>query len=296
VEETTGRLKLEDGAELFYRLSRATERPAAALVLVHGLASNLTRWSEFVEHTSLTRSWDILRIDLRGHGESTLRSRLGTGIWCRDLLALLDREGYAEAVLVGHSLGAQIAVNFAHRYPSRARGLVLIDPILGRASRPVVRRGRSYSWLFRPAVVLIRALNRLGLRRRSIPPRDLRELDEQTRAKLLDSGRVEEMIRRYSSPWPDLKHFPVANYIEATIEMVSPLPPLSGIEAPVLVLLSKSGTYADPAVTRQAIGEFPRATTVAIDAHHWPLTERPGETRRAIEEWCRRQWPSAGAG
>jgi pimeloyl-ACP methyl ester carboxylesterase len=36
----------------------------------------MSRWSEFVEHTSLKQTWDLLRPDLRGHGESFPRGRL----------------------------------------------------------------------------------------------------------------------------------------------------------------------------------------------------------------------------
>ncbi len=68
--------------------------------------------------------------------------------------------------------------------------------------------------------------------------------------------------------------------------MTRPLPPLAGITAPALVLLSKGVTYVAPTLTREIVGQFPREKTVAIDAHHWPLTEKPEETREAIEAWC----------
>jgi len=135
-------------------------------------------------------------------------------------------------------------------------------------------------------VSLIRLLNRLGLRRRHIPKRDLWALDEHVRQTLLAAGKSTELVRAYSSPWPDLKQFPTANYLEEVIEMVRPLPPLSAIGVPVLVVLSTGVTYMDPAVSRKMIAQFQNADTVAIDAYHWPLTERPSEVRQAIERWC----------
>src|SRR3990170_4242356 len=92
-------LTVSDGTVLGYRLWQAAENPSRrVIVLLHGMASNLTR------------SWDILRPDLRGHGESFTRGRIGVKRWCPDLLAVLDKEGYEQAVLIGHSLGAQVAV------------------------------------------------------------------------------------------------------------------------------------------------------------------------------------------
>jgi pimeloyl-ACP methyl ester carboxylesterase len=279
-------LNVDKGIDVTYRLWRAADERRPVVVLLHGLASNLTRWSEFLEHTTLKDAWDILRVDLRGHGRSLYRCKLRMEIWCRDLLRTLDAERYSNAVLVGHSLGAHLAIHFARRHPARVRGLVLIDPVLGGPSTRTVCWGQSLRPILQLAAAVIRLLNRLGLRRRRIPERDLRALDERTREQLLTSGKIEAMVSQYKSPWPDLKHLPTANFIEATSEMVRPLPSVSDITVPVLVVLSQSATYADPEVTRQMIGQFEQATTVVVDAYHWPLTEKPTETRRAIEDWC----------
>jgi esterase len=276
----------KDGVRVAYRLWHTGRVRHPLIILLHGLASNMTRWSEFLEYTLLKSDWDIIRLDLRGHGESLHRGNLGIQIWCQDLLQLLETEGYPEVVLIGHSLGAQLALHFAYRYPEKTAGVVLIDPVLGEASHgPTLWARRLYPvvWLF---VRLLRTLNRVGLHRRYIPARDLRQLDEQTRATLLNAGKQQEMIRRYSSPWPDLQHFPTANFIEEILVMVEPLPPLSRITAPVLVVLSKGVTYTDPETSRRLIANFRNASTVVIDAYHWPLTERPDEVRQAIERWC----------
>lgn len=279
-------LRTADGATLGYRLWRNAADPKRFIVLLHGMASNMTRWSEFVEHTALKENWNIFRPDLRGHGESFARGRLGMDVWCRDLQAILDAEGCDKAVLVGHSLGAQVAVHFAARHPTRVRGLVLIDPVFHQALRGTMRAVS----LMRPAiewvVSIILFLNRLGLRRRHIPARDLREMDEATRVKLLKAGKQQEMIELYSSPREDLKFFPVGSYLQELLEIIRPLPPLTQIQAPMLILLSKGITYTDPGIMRATIAGLPRAQTVSIDAYHWPLTENPVQVREAIEKWC----------
>jgi esterase len=279
-------LTTEDGVIIAYRLWRQGTQSRPLIVLLHGMASNMTRWSEFLQHTTLKNDWDIMRLDLRGHSESLYRGPLNAETWSRDLLELLDAEGYQQALLIGHSLGAQVAIRFAYLHPQRVNGLVLIDPVLGKTSMGVALWGRRIRYLIRGLVLLVRFLNRLGLRRRHIPKRDLWALDEQVRQTLLAKGKSKELVRAYSSPWPDLEQFPTANYLEEVIEMVRPLPPLSAINVPVLVVLSTGVTYMDPAVTRKMITQFENADTVAIDAYHWPLTERPQEVRQTIERWC----------
>ena len=71
--ETRRVLTASDGVELAYWISRQEEGADRVVLLVHGLGSNHTRWSEFVERTSLTESWDVLQPDLRGNGESLTR-------------------------------------------------------------------------------------------------------------------------------------------------------------------------------------------------------------------------------
>src|SRR5688572_17993354 len=133
------------------------------------MASNLTRWSEFVEHASLKEKVDVLRLDLRGHGESFSRTRIGMEVWTRDLVELLAHLGYERAVLVGHSLGANIALRFAIAHPNRIAGICLIDPVLTEALRGQALWLRRFSWLLRSVVALLRLLNDVGIRRAVIP-------------------------------------------------------------------------------------------------------------------------------
>lgn len=285
--DETRRLPLSDGITLGYRRWRAPNNPGRqTLVLLHGLASNRTRWSEFVEHTSLRDGWDILCPDLRGHGESFTRTPINLEIWCDDLAKLLDAEGVQQAVLASHSLGAQVALLFAARHPARVAGLVLIDPVHRPALRGWLAWASRLAPVLRATTAFLRLLNRLGLRRRVIPLRDLRALDEATRAALAQSSETSDIVRRYTSPLADLKYFPTAHYFQELVEVTRPLPPPAVIRAPVLVLLSKGVTFTDSEIMRAWIAQCPSAEMQTIEAWHWPLTERPVEVRTAIENFC----------
>jgi len=286
--EAARALTMADGVTVAYRVHQANGA-RGVLVLLHGLASNHTRWSEFVSHTALKRSWDILRPDLRGHGESSTRTRIGMELWCADLEAILQAEGYRRAVLVGHSLGANLAVHFGARHPDRVAALALIDPVLTDAVQ-----GRA-RWLcrLRPAlrfvIAVVRALNVLGLHRRGrFPTRDLASLDEEVRTQLLAAGKQAEFIRRYSSTVEDLRYFPTANYLQEVIELFSPLPPLASIRRSILALISKGVTFTNLETTKRILEQHSQAEVELIDAYHWPLTEKPVEVREAIERWCAR--------
>lgn len=274
-----------DGAGIAYRIWRGAAK-RRLLVLIHGLASNMTRWSEFVERTSLKESWDILRLDLRGEGRSLVRGVIRMEEWCSDLAAILEAEGYARAVLAGHCLGAHIAVQFASRYPERTTGLVLIEPLLSGALTSPQRRYRTLTRLSAPAVWGVRLLNRLGLRRRHFPLLDLRTLDRDTRAAMSASKTHQAMLSLYASPLYDLRFMPVANYTQGLRELYRPLPSLAGIRKPALVLLSTGKLFSDPAMTQTLLAELPMRRVVVLDSHHWIPTERPDDMRATIEQWC----------
>lgn len=284
---TARMLRAADGAVIAYRLWRPGP-PRQVLVLLHGLASNMTRWSEFVARTTLKDSWDLLRVDLRGNGLSLHRGRIGMAEWAADLAAILDAEGYPRAVLAGHCLGANLAVEFAVHHPGRASGLVLVEPMLREALTGGMRRIARLRPLFPPAVGLVRALNALGIYRRRLAPLDLEELDRETRAAISAGGTAEALLERYAAPWLDLRTTPSGAYLQALIAVSGRLPDLAAIRIPVLALLSTGSTFSDPAITERLLARFPACRIVRLEARHWIPTEQPEAMRRAIEEWCQR--------
>lgn len=255
------------------------------LLFIHGAASNHTRWSEFVEHTTLTRTWNAIIPDMRGNGASMIRGKQDMPIWCADLADVLDAENASGAVVVGHSLGAQIAVHFAHRHPEKVRGLVLIDPVFQAALQGIQLFVRRYRWPLRGLAAVIHALNAIGVRRRHIVDRDLRELDEETRRAIKGPESLDAIAKRYGALGPILRHMPSGNYLRQGLATVSPLPDPAGITIPVQVLISGGTTLADLDVNRAEAARFPNSDIVLLEANHWPLTETPDAVREAIEDW-----------
>lgn len=99
------------------------------LVLCPGLHSTQSDLRELVE--LLRRDHDVVTFDLRGHGLASAADRYSFEAFLGDLgavLAELGRLGLPEApVLVGYSLGADLAVHHASEHPGTVAGLVLVD-------------------------------------------------------------------------------------------------------------------------------------------------------------------------
>jgi len=284
--ETAHTLTTPDGASLAYRRWHAPDRnPPSPLVLLHGAASNMSRWSEFVEQTALRQKRDLLRLDLRGHGQSLYRGRTGLEIWADDLALILDHEQVPHAIIGGHCLGANIATMFAARHPQRTSGLMLVEPMLRPALTGALHRLIPFTGLLRLAISVIRGFTRLGIYRRHLEPLDLRELDREFRRRLAEPGGGQALVKRYASPLHDLKIMPAANFLQDLVEVTRSLP-LDRIQSPFLALLSAGRTFADPDLTRLLLSPLLRGEIHTLDAKHWIPTEQPTPMQVRIEAWC----------
>lgn len=133
-----------------------------AVLLVHGIGDSSTTWSEVLR--DLSADHDVLAPDLLGHGFSDKpRADYSVGGFAnalRDLLTVLDIE---RATVVGHSLGAIVAMQFAYQFPERTARLVLVSA--GGVSRSIHPLVRAATLPFAPSVMGL--LDLPGLRRRT---------------------------------------------------------------------------------------------------------------------------------
>ena len=95
------------------------------LLLLHAGIADRRMWDPI--WPALTATHDVVRVDLRGFGESDTTPE---GAWshAEDVLATLDALGVERAHLVGCSQGAGVAAEVAVRRPSLAASLVLAAP------------------------------------------------------------------------------------------------------------------------------------------------------------------------
>jgi pimeloyl-ACP methyl ester carboxylesterase len=111
------------GQDVAYRRIRGTGTP---LVLVHGVAASSATWDSVLDRLRGCGR-QVLAVDLPGHGASSKgRGDYSLGALASTLRDLLDLLGEDSCVVVGHSLGGGVAMQFAYQYPKRCRGLVLV--------------------------------------------------------------------------------------------------------------------------------------------------------------------------
>ena len=108
-------------------------------VLIHGIGMGRSVFADLVSH--LDDAAEVIAIDLPGYGEAPEPPRVLTMERTADLVAAYLRSNAGRpAVLVGHSMGAQVAIEIAARHPESAARLVLVGPTVDPAARTAPRQ------------------------------------------------------------------------------------------------------------------------------------------------------------
>src|SRR2546426_5579957 len=126
-----------DGLDLHYLV----EGRGPAVVLVHGLGGFAESWRHTLR--GLAARTTVYALDLPGFGASAKpRTRYRLPYFAGALHGFMEALGIQGASLVGHSLGAAVAVTYAVTHPARVERLALVGGVVpGFGYRP--------SWVYR---------------------------------------------------------------------------------------------------------------------------------------------------
>jgi len=185
LSESTSRdgwIETAHGPRLFTR-AWGDDPKAPAVAIVHGLGDHSGRW-ERVGRTLASRGFAAYALDLPGHGRSEGK-RGHVRSWDDYRLALTDwmevlrhEDGGRRWALLGHSLGALIALDWAYRNPGLVDALVLSAP--------------PFELSLHPAAIKVHAARLIGLlwpgftQSNEIPPSLLSHDPEVIRAHRAD--------------------------------------------------------------------------------------------------------------
>ncbi len=229
---------------------------SAVLFFVQGAGGHALQWVNQLRHFS--PRYRCIAPDLRGHGQSDKpRDSYTVDQVTDDLVAVLDGLQVREpVVLLAHSAGGLLGINFAARYPERLSKLVLVNTA---AQLPLTRAMRL--GLRIPSVLMV--LVRPFLQRRG----------------------------RFNAPPHIFKKF-----VENSVGSWQGWDLLPDVTTPTLVIAGQRDWYVRPALSRRTAYAMPRARLEIIRAagHQAPL-ERPAALNRALERFLQtglRSWRS----
>ncbi len=118
-----------DNVQLFY-VSLPGEKKKPTIVFIHSVGSNWTSWK--IEISYFQRlGYPCIAFDLRAHGLSEVLASdesYSFPNFAKDLRVILDAEKVKKFIIVGHSFGGGIAINYCGAFPKKQpQSLILVE-------------------------------------------------------------------------------------------------------------------------------------------------------------------------
>ena len=138
------RFTTPDGQEVAWYVDDFTDpwREPDTVVLLHAAMGSARRWFQWVP--PLSRRYRVVRMDLRGHGNSPVpdpAAEFSLNHLVKDAVQLLDEAGIQSAHIVGNSAGGYVAQQLALQHPQRVRTLALFG------ATPGLKNSHAHTWI-----------------------------------------------------------------------------------------------------------------------------------------------------
>ncbi len=237
------------------------------VLFIHSLAGNGGQWSLQLDH--LRRSRRALALDLRGHGESDPASGAPDALpggpyapaaLAGDVAAVADHFALRRFVLVGHSLGATVAMAYAAAHAPRVAGLLLVDPNGDQTRIPRQQ--------IEPFLEALRA-------------DPLRELEAYFRQLAMGGDR--DAARWVMDDLRLTHEEAIAAAVEGGVHF-SPIPALAAYRGPKLAVISEMNSL--PYSLHTLVPDLP--VHLMRGTGHWLMMDRPELFNRVLDEFLQR--------
>ncbi len=122
---TEGKATSADGVPIAYSVEGDGE---VAVVLIHGWSCDRTYWRAQIE--PLMATYKVVSLDLAGHGTSGVeREQWTLPAFGADVAAVVEALGLERVILVGHSMGAPVALEATVLLAGKVQGVVSVDSL-----------------------------------------------------------------------------------------------------------------------------------------------------------------------
>jgi pimeloyl-[acyl-carrier protein] methyl ester esterase len=247
------------------------------LVMLHGWSMSGRVWRFQKELADICR---LIIPDLRGHGRSsTPVSGYALNDLAVDIVALLERLGLTDAVLLGWSLGSQVALAAFQQIQERLAGLVMVG------ATPRFTATDGYPW-----GLPVTELRGMGLRLR----RDFNKtMGEFSRGMFAAEELSRQQEHRIGREIAMEGHLPQPAVAQATLNILASTDLraiLPEIRRPVLIVHGSADAVCPPGAARYLAERLPNARLLELDGSgHAPFLSRPDEFNAILRKFLQEE-------
>jgi pimeloyl-ACP methyl ester carboxylesterase len=274
------------GVPLYYELA-CPEDPLGTIVLSDGIGCDGYVWKYL--RRVLAGQYQVVHWHYPGHGRSPMPDQsVGIPELADDLAAVLDDCDVDRAILFGHSMGVQVALETFRRHGNRVDGLVLVCGMAGTPLKTFHGTAVVESMLPMVRAAVDRAPRVFRQLARAVLPTRLAysiaELVEVNGA-LLNQADFMPYLHGLSRVHPD--YFLALLAAAGTHTAVDLLP---AVDVPVLVVAGDRDGFTPPELSRAIADTIPEAELIMVEGgtHTAPL-ERPDLVEEAVVQFLERR-------
>jgi pimeloyl-ACP methyl ester carboxylesterase len=265
-----------------YTGGKAFDAAKPTLVFIHGVLNDHSVWilqTRYFAH----HGYNVLAIDLPGHGKSQGNCPKTVEEAADFVLALLESAGLKEAALIGHSWGSLIALHAASLAPERGLRITHLA-LVGTAFPMKVSQALLDASLHQP-MKAIEMVNTFSHSLLAPPPSAL-----GPGTWLYGSSRA--LMRRVlaSNSRENVFHagFKACDKYEGAFLAIDRLIAFTAsARIAVLFVIGSADQMTPPKAAQALIDKMPNATVATVSGGHAMMTEAPEETLQALSNWLK---------
>jgi esterase len=240
------------------------------IVIMHGIFGSSDNW--LTQARMLSPHFHVYSLDMRNHGQSPHDDGFDYKVMVEDVREFLDDKGLTNPIIIGHSMGGKVAMNFALAYPDKLEKLIVVDI----APRP---------YNLEHYVILD------GLKAVPIDTISSRNEADEALAAFVPEADVRQFLLKNLQRKPQggfswKINLPVIdkNLSNIGVDLLYP----GKFEKPTLFVRGGRSRYVKDEDMTKIKAVFPQAHLETLDTGHWVQAEKPQEFVDLVMGWLKR--------
>ena len=237
------------------------------IVILHGIFGSSDNW--LTQARMLSSHYHVFSIDLRNHGQSPHHHEFDYTVMTGDLQEFIDSHHLKDPIVLGHSMGGKVAMNFALAHPEKLSRLIVVDI-----------SPRAYNL---EHYVILDGLKAIPIQ--TIASRN--EADEVL-AGFVPEQEVRQFLlknlqRKSEGGFTWKLNLPVIDKNLSNIGL--DLRYTGKFEKPTLFIRGTKSKYVRDEDMTRVKEIFPLADLISLDTGHWVQAEKPKEFVDVVMQW-----------
>jgi pimeloyl-ACP methyl ester carboxylesterase len=237
------------------------------MVIMHGIFGSSDNW--LTQARMFSSHYRVFTLDLRNHGQSPHDQQFDYPAMVNDLVEFIDDHRLEQPIVIGHSMGGKVAMNFAVAHPEKLSKLIVVD------ISPKPYNLEHY-------VILD------GLKSIAIDSVTTRTEADEALTPFVPEPDVRQFLlknlqRKSEGGFSWKINLPVIGKNLSNIGLDLHYP--GKFEKPVLFIRGGRSKYVRDTDMTRITEIFPTATLETLDTGHWVQAEKPKEFVELVSRW-----------